>query len=81
MSYFLFFFSRPNLPIFVPVPTYKAGRLLQLHKSVVPLLVDDKTLNSGANEVVQDLRRRGLLPQGSLISVTQKGKDIAIGEF
>lgn len=74
---------KPNLPIFVPVPTYKAGRLLQLHKSVVPLLVDSSIFNKGADEVVKELRFRGLLPQGNLIGLTQSetSKDLTICEF
>lgn len=49
---------RPFVPIFTLVPTYKAGRMIQIFKGIQPILADGK---SGA-AIVAELRQAGKLP-------------------
>jgi len=66
---------RPHVPIFTLVPTYKAGRMLQIYKGIYPILADGRT----AEAVVAQLRRQGQLASDkSLVLVKQASNDAAV---
>ena len=60
---------QPNVPIFLPVPTYKAGRLLQVYRGIKPILVPQDKLND--TQYVYNLLTANALVKSKVVSVKQ----------
>lgn len=58
----------PNVPIFLPVPTYKAGRLLQVYRGIKPILVPSDKIND--TRFVIDLLKANNLVDKEVVSVS-----------
>jgi pyruvate kinase len=53
---------QPNVPIYVFVPTYKAGRRLQIYRGIQPILHTNSSQGITVIEVIQELQLQGKLP-------------------
>ena len=76
---------RPGLPIYLPVPTYKAGRLFALNRAVKPILVPGYTGRGGDEEVRAFVRRcvsLGVMGEGDcVVQVREKPEGESVMEI
>jgi len=59
---------RPFVPIFTLVPTYKAGRMIQIFKGIQPILAEGKS----AATIVAELRQAGKLPADKMLVLVKQ---------
>lgn len=67
---------KPNVPIYVLVPTYKAGRRLQIHRAIQPVLALDAS--ASAQSVLSQLKEAGKISkydQYVVLSVKANGEN------
>lgn len=64
----------PNVPIYLPVPTYKAGRLLQVYRGIKPILVPVEKINDTG--FVLELLKKNNLVEKEVVRVSHDAGEI-----